>query len=68
MAYSATYAISDFAPILFDLIGGVIAYFAGETSSIGSLLFLGFMFALLGWIATSIRGVGKKTKGMIPGL
>jgi len=68
MAYAPTYTVADFTTILFDLFGGILAYFAGEVTSIGSLLFLGFMFALLGWAVSSMRGTGKSLNGFIPGL
>jgi len=59
MAYNATYAVSDFPNIIFDLLGGIGAYFATEVASISGILFLGILFAILGWAIAS----GKKVFG-----
>jgi len=59
MAYNATYSVADFTTILFDLFGGILAYFAGEVASIGGILMLGVMFAILGWAVASGKKVFK---------
>ncbi|MBR9681243.1 MAG: hypothetical protein GOV00_00385 [Candidatus Altiarchaeota archaeon] len=59
MAYNATYAVSDFPNIIFDLLGGIGAYFATEVDSIGGILFLGILMTILGWAIAS----GKKILG-----
>jgi len=68
MAYSATYTVADFPNIIFDLLGGIGAYFATEVSSIGGLLFLGLIMAILGWAVSHMKGTGKQMNGFLPGL
>ncbi|MBR9681242.1 MAG: hypothetical protein GOV00_00380 [Candidatus Altiarchaeota archaeon] len=68
MAYVATYTVADFPNIIFDLLGGIGAYFATEVDSLAGLLFLGLIMAILGWAISAMRGTGKQLNGFIPGL